>query len=86
MNDLSQILSAGTLLIIETGENSDFSWAGPVRIIKDVTKAELVEQFRSDQKGDPRPDDFLPWLVKTGWAEDVDNVTSWHIGYGKFEP
>lgn len=88
-------LDEGTILIIETGEYSDHSWHGPVRILKTVTRRELSEKFQSDWIPDPldefqttpEPYDFLPWLVKNGFAEHVDNVQTWHVGsYGRFEP
>lgn len=95
MNDLRQTLKAGTFLVIETGEYSDRSWGGPVRMLKDATKGDLAEAFQAEWKPNPdydwqltpEPSDFLPWLVKAGWAEDVPNVESWHVGsYGRFEP
>lgn len=94
MVDLDQIIAAGTLLIIETGEYSDQSWHGPVRMTRDATKRELADAYRAqwvkgpDYWNDgPKPGDFLPWLVKAGHAEHVDNVQSWHVGsYGQFEP
>lgn len=93
-DEIPATLKKGTLLIIETGEYSDRSWGGPVRMLKTVAKAELVEKYREEWKPPPEwpdekpsPNDFLPWLVKAGWAEDVDNTESWHVGsYGDFEP
>jgi len=87
-------LQKGTLLIIETGEYSDRNWGGPVRMLKNITMAELAEKYRAEWKPDPQwpddkpsPNDFLPWLIKAEWAEDVKNVVSWHVGsYGEFEP
>jgi hypothetical protein len=95
VNDNSQVLKKDTLLIVETGEYSDRSWNGPVRMIKDAVKTDLADAYRRDwkpefdwQEGDrPEPDGFLPWLVKAGYAEHVEGVTSWHVGsYGDFEP
>lgn len=94
MNDLSQTLKKGTLLIVETGEYSDRCWDGPVRMLKTITKADLAEKYREEWKPDPRwpnekpgPSDFMPWLVKAGWAEAIKNFESWHVGsYGEFEP
>lgn len=93
MHDLSQVLKAGTLLIVETGEYSDSSWQGPVRMLKDATKGELADGYRSTWKPEdewdkgPDPYDFLGWLIKEGWAEDINDVHSWHVGsYGRFEP
>jgi hypothetical protein len=93
MSDLSQTLKAGDLLIIETGEYSDLMWWGPVRVLVTRTKRELVSEFKekfvpqhSWLPESPDPGDFLPWLVKMGYAEHVD-CTSWHVGScGRFEP
>lgn len=92
MNDLSQVLKKGTLLVVETGEYSDRAYHGPVRMLGDFAKADLAEQFKSEWKPaneyDDRPDpsDFLPWLIKTGKAETIEGIHSWHVGsYGVFE-
>jgi hypothetical protein len=93
MNDLSRTLKKGTLLIIETGEYSDRSWSGPVRLLGDYVKADLAEEFKREWKPEndwddrPSPGEFLPWLIKAGKAESVDDVEEWHVGsYGDFEP
>ena len=95
MTDLDQVIAAGTLLIIETGEYSDRGWGGPVRILRDVKRSHLAEQYRASWKPDakrpwdrgPSPDGFLPWLISAGHAEDVENIQSWHVGtYDEFEP
>ncbi|WP_156410377.1 hypothetical protein [Bosea sp. Root381] len=95
MTDLDQIIAAGTLLIIETGEYSDQRWSGPVRVLRDVKRSYLAEHYRFSWKPQaerpwvdgPDPDGFLPWLVSAGHAEDVENVQAWHVGnYSEFEP
>ena len=94
MNDLSQVLKKGTLLVIETGEYSDRNWFGPIRMLKSATKEKLVGEYKdqwvqekNSYQDKPDCDGFLPWLIKSGYAEDVDNVHSWHVGsYGDFEP
>lgn len=94
MHDLSQVLKKGTLLILETGEYSDSSWHGPVRMLKDATKADLAEAFASEWSppaeypdDKPEPHDFMPWLIKSGYAETVEEIASWHVGsYGEFRP
>lgn len=93
--DLSVTLEAGSLLIIETGIYSDKQWNGPVRLLKTVTKQELVDQFNAspvhrelgdDWKDAHEPGDFLPWLIANGFVEHVD-VHAWHVGYSsRFEP
>ncbi len=94
MDDLSQTLKKGTLLIIETGEYSDREWGGPVRVLKTATKAQLADDYRREWKKtpdswdeEPDPYGFLPWLISSGRAEDVENVHSWHVGsYAEFQP
>lgn len=92
MNDLSQRLENGTLLVIETGEYSDRSTFA--RLIVSSTKQELADAYRAEWvkepdgwRDAPDPDGFLSWLIKTNKAEAVDNVHTWHVGsYGQFEP
>ena len=98
MNDLSQVLKTGTLLVIETGEYSDRNWFGPVRMLIDATKQELADRYRAEWRKEdfpetynwndkPNPDDFLPWLIKAKIAEHVEDITAWHVGgYSDFEP
>lgn len=91
--DLDVPFKVGDLLIIETGEYSDSSWAGPVRVIREFTRRDVGERYRKEGKPDysweekPGPHGFLPWLVKERYVEAVDNVHSWHVGsYGDFNP
>lgn len=93
-DDLSQILKAGDLLIVETGEYSDRNRNGPVRMLVTATKQELVDSFKKkwrkadfgSWRDDPDWEEFLPWLIKTTRAEAID-CQSWHVGsYGRFEP
>lgn len=93
MGGLQQMMGAGTLLMIETGEYSDYSFHGPVRMLKAVTKQNLADAYREQHSPEgpwdewPEPSGFLPWLIKEGYAEDVEGVVSWHVGsYGQFEP
>ena len=94
MSDLDQVLKKGTLLVIETGEYSDRSWDGPVRLLKDFKKADVVAKFRAQWKKPddgwtiaPSAEEFLPWLIKRRYVESVDDVSSWHVGsYSRFEP
>lgn len=96
MNDLSQTLKKGMLLIIETGEYSDRDWGGPVRMLVSATKQELVDAYRAEWnkkdfpdgwRDEVNPDDFMPWLIKTKRAEAVEDCTAWHVGsYSTFEP
>lgn len=89
-------LEVGDLLIIETGEYSDRRWDGPVRMLVSKTRKQLAHEFVCDWKPDQSkklewqkrgdPDDFLPWLIRKGYAEDV-KCHSWHVGsYDNFNP
>ena len=62
--DLTQVLTKGTLLIIEHGEYSDKSWQGPVRLLADYTKSDLSDQFLREWEHEDWPcaNEFLPWL------------------------
>lgn len=92
----NRLLKKDSLLIIETGEYSDSSWIGPVKMLVDKTKQELADEFKSEFVFDPdincvgegpSPYDFLPWLIKKRYAENYDNINSWHIGsYNSFNP
>lgn len=93
--DLDQILRAGTLLILEHGEYSDFNYDAPLRLLKDFTKRELIDSFSKEwEQKDydsafsfPNYWDFAAWLVRSGRAEAAENVTTWHLGsYGDFQP
>ncbi len=94
MSDLDQVLKRGQLLIIETGEYSDKSWDGPVRLLKSFKKSDVVALFQAQWKksnddpweSGPSAEKFLPWLIKRRYVEAVDNVHSWHVGYSRFEP
>ena len=102
MSDLSQIIEAGTLLIIERGEYSDIHWVGPFRVVRAFKKQDVVDEFRAQWKFDPsgeywndeapQPEEFYPWLIKAGYIEDAGiedaGLThSWHVGcYGEFKP
>lgn len=92
MSDLNVTLKAGTLLVIELGEYSDYTYDGPVRVVRDFVKADVVEAYRAappanDWSGPAEPGEFLAWLIKEGYVEALDDVHSWHVGsYGDFQP
>lgn len=93
MNDLTQIIKAGTFLMICHGAYSDREVNDPVRVLRDFVKAEVAEEFKkqwtpeTEWDDHPKPEEFLPWLVKAGYVAAVDCVTRWRVGaYGEFEP
>lgn len=87
-------IKRGATIVFETGEYSSYSFTGPFVVIKAFDQAEVIQAFRSewvkpaddDWSDGPGPGEFVPWLAKQGYVEDVPNVHSWHIGsYGRFE-
>lgn len=94
-NAYDVIIPAGSYLIIETGEYSDRYWNGPVRVLKDIIRHNVAQEFREkfvraswqDEDATPESWQFLPWLVSAGYVEVLDNVADWYIGSdGVFEP
>ncbi|MGD9670269.1 MAG: hypothetical protein AB7U75_14725 [Hyphomicrobiaceae bacterium] len=89
------IIKAGTILTIETGEYSDFTYHGPFRVLVDLDKEGVAAEYAEHRpdKYTNWPDrplsnhNFVPFLIKKGYIEDIDEHESWHIGsYGEFKP
>jgi hypothetical protein len=86
-------IKAGTTLILEHGEYSDYTFAGPFRVLKDFDQAEVCAEFRAQWKPDPQEDwrdspseyEFIGWISKAGYVEDVP-AHKWHIGSYRFDP
>ena len=89
-------IRAGTLLTIEFGEYSDFSYAGPFRVLKDFDQAGISEEYRRHWQNESPDKDissflndserkFVSWLAREGFVEDADSV-SWHVGSSGFDP
>lgn len=93
-------IKAGSILTLETGEYSDFTYHGPFKVLKDINQRQVVELFRAQWKptldpgeelgawdNHPDPYEFMWWLTKEGYIEDIASHHSWHIGsYGRLEP
>lgn len=84
------LIKAGTMLSIETGEYSDRCVVGPLRVVKDFDQAKIADEFRASRRKEgrrPLPEDFLPWLTRKGFVEDVEGALTWWVGaYGEFDP
>ncbi len=83
------------LVTISTGEYSDYSVSDPVRVVRAFRKGAVAAEFEArwvpqeweTWREKPSPGDFLPFLVKAGYVEAVDNCHEWHVGsYGDFKP
>ena len=70
------VILKGTFLVIKDGSYSNMTWDGPVKVLRDFIKREIVAAFTLT--GD-RSADFLPWLIKIGVVEHVDHVHVWDI-------
>lgn len=77
--DLDQVLKKGSLLILEHGAYSDFGYTGPLRLLGDYTKRELVDGFVAQCEVGASTFDFIGWLVSSGKVEDAPAET-WFIG------
>jgi hypothetical protein len=78
------MIQEGTLILIETGEYSDYGVAAVVRVKKGFDGKDAIEQYlseRPDQKDQYRGDhyEFIQWLSKNDYIEDAPHLR-WHIG------
>lgn len=84
-------IRAGTVLVFDHGEYSDYSFTGPFRVLKDFDQAEVSEQFREQWKApnewrnNPDESEFISWMNLTGYVEDLPSH-QWHIGSYGFSP
>lgn len=86
-------IKAGTVLVFDHGEYSDYSFSGPFRVLKDFDQADVAEKFRDDWRSQPREEwndtpsetDFIAWMNKNGYVEDMPSH-QWHIGAYGFNP
>lgn len=85
-------ITTGTLLTLETGEYSDYTFHGPFTVLREFDQAEAVAQFRvqwvapNEWTDEPDTDQFMGWLTQERYIEPAENVFSWRIGgYGRLE-
>src|SRR6185312_10920888 len=91
--DAAMKIKRGTLLVLETGEYSDYTFHGPFRVMKGFDEVKVVDLHRKQWKPEnpewdtePDTDSFMGWLTAQGYIEPVENLVSWHIGsYGRLE-
>lgn len=86
-------LEPGDLLMIAAGEYSDLHYTGPFRVVKAMNRADVSARYVAEFKPDPArplrrgpdPRDFIAWLAREGYIEDIPSA-EWHVGsYGEFE-
>ena len=88
----------GSILLLERGDYSSRVWEGPFRVVKTFKRSEIVNKFITEWKPEnihswqseddkPEPEDFIAWLSREGYIEDIKHASSWHVGsYGEFSP
>lgn len=84
------IYPAGTCIIFEEGEYSDYGVLAVLITLKKCDMAELVQAHEDnyvpkDGYDRPSPSSFVAWLITQGYAMTAE-TQSLHIGsYGKLE-
>lgn len=78
----------GSILVLTSGEYSDYGMVGYVVTVEDCDLRALAQEYRNAHKpanqwDRPDPDGFVAWLVVNGYAMPVDASTV-HLGsYGE---
>lgn len=81
---MSAVAKAGTLVLVSSGEYSDYSVISIVRVLSDFTPAEELEQYLSahpEQREDYsfEKDQYFAHLLKRGLVEELEHST-YHLG------
>jgi hypothetical protein len=84
---------AVALILLSSGEYSDYGVMGAFRPCKSFNVGEALDAFRAQWKPEansyssaPGPQDFAAWLAKEGYVEDA-NTEEIHLGsYGDIDP
>lgn len=79
------------LLILSSGEYSDYSWSGPYRPLKKFTVREALDAFKAQWKPNdewdetPTPEEFEGWLVSQRWIDPISSDEIHIGGYGQLD-
>lgn len=84
---------AKTLILLSSGEYSDYGLMGAFRPMKAFNVGDALEAFKAQWKPEPGtycsspgPSDFAAWLAKEGYIEDAPTEEI-HLGsYGDIDP
>ena len=85
-------ITAETIIVFDHGEYSDYSFTGPLRVIKDFDQVEVSELFREQWMPTnkferyPSCSEFIAWMTKELYVESIDGVHNWFIGSYEFDP
>ena len=75
-----------TVLVLETGEYSSYTFHGPFKILKEFDQAKISKEFTSSWVPKyewikrPETDDFIAWLVTQRYIEPMENIVAWPLG------
>jgi hypothetical protein len=96
MSYFDKIMEVGDLLIVETGEYDDFGYDAPLRMVVPMSRRQIADAYLmhwrrpkvslgSPEKKPPCKG-FRPWIIAAGFAVEVPNFHTWHIGgcYGDY--
>jgi hypothetical protein len=81
----ASMFKQGQILTLEQGEYSDFQYAGPFRVLRDLDIQSVVDRFQSTVGRDKYPNAFIAWLATEGYIEDVGG-SRWDLGSFNLEP
>lgn len=69
------------------GEYSDKWTDGPFKVLKDFTEFDVLKSYKRDfvpgeeyWEQEPSMEDFIVYLNKKGYIEDLENHNSWFLG------
>ena len=84
------VYPAGTILLCEEGEYSDFGYCGQLVTLKEVDLPKLATEFKTlhkdkDKWKRPGPNDFVAWLVAQQHCAPLNCETVYIGSYGRIE-
>jgi hypothetical protein len=76
-------ITKGTTLILRAGYYEDFDMH-PLRVIEDFDMDAVTEDYAkaapTNDNGQPEATPFHQWLIESGYAIPVPQLSVWHIG------
>lgn len=81
-------VKAGTILVPTHGEYSDFNFDGPFVVLRDFDQKEVTDAFMAQAVSDDDRGhtEFVAWLSKEGYVQDVPTKLEWHLGDYELNP
>lgn len=81
----------GDIILLSNGEYSDYSFAGPFRVLKPLNfNSELLKELQGNWKPSSHweqfsPDSVIGGLTSLGYIEDIESSEVWIGAYGKVD-